>query len=82
MVKKHRAPSNERGSGPPIEMSGAVTNSKQDHLRARQLTPRNTGAGEGPPTFFTQIRPSELRVSQFPDVVHDHQGKITRPFDW
>ncbi|MEV4322375.1 NYN domain-containing protein [Microbispora rosea] len=35
-----------------------------------------------PPTFFKQIRPSELRVSQFPVVVHDQHGKITRPFGW
>ncbi|MBX6383120.1 MAG: NYN domain-containing protein [Microbispora sp.] len=48
MVRKHRAPSDERGSGPPIEMSGAVANSKQDRIRARQLTLRNAAAPVGP----------------------------------
>jgi hypothetical protein len=32
-----------------------------------------------PPTFFKQIRPSELRAAQFPPVMSDHHGKITKP---
>lgn len=33
-------------------------------------------------TFFKQLRPSALRRSQFPAVLHDAQGPIHKPLDW
>lgn len=33
-------------------------------------------------TFFKQIRPSTLRNSQFPTVIRDVKGSITKPAEW